>query len=98
MSSLSQSKKTIHGPATHAGGGGGGVGSGGGGGTGTGVGSGGGGGGSGSAPPKLNVIPPNRLCDRKRISESAPLKATMRTLSTLKKRYFTVTSILSVTA
>ena len=32
--------------------------------------------GSGGGPPKLKVMPPSRLCERNRLSVSAPLKAT----------------------
>src|SRR5205085_2687737 len=101
MSSLSQSKKTMNGPMTGgaghssvarmtapfgqvlvSGGGGGGA----------------GGGGTGAGAPKLNVMPPSSECERNRESPSRPRKSTVLRLSTLKKRYFTEMSILSVIA
>src|SRR5687768_15516624 len=53
------------------------------------------------SPPKLKVKPPSRLCERNRVSTSCdvppapPVTATSLMSGTLKKRYFTVTSILS---
>src|SRR6218665_527376 len=94
MSDLSQSKNTMYGPGVQTTVGVG-VGSGVGVQVGVGVGSGVGvgvGAGSGGAP-KLKIRPPMIECERKRVSSERPATSVSFTLSALKKRYFSETSI-----